>query len=453
MPPFRGYPIVLTADRTLMAGYDLLFDGMLAASQTTTTPVPLLGPVLMPRARGGNGRAPFAPLGLRRVEAALLAGGFSPDEVAVVGEEGLRRAIGPDTRVIAVSSGEPAGHGMNTSTMTGVVGGRIWPQAMFARLMRTLRRAAAAAPEAKVILGGPGAWQVAGDPAARRALGIHYVVTGYAEGNAAAIFRALHLGVPLPEVLTGEGVPAGAIPCIRGASTMGVVEISRGCGLGCSFCTIARVPMVHLPAETIAADAETNVAAGRASIAALSEDFFRYGADGLKANPPALLALLERLRRVPGLRLIQIDHTNVVSVAQFGDGELAAVHRLLVGDNRHDYLWVPAARQRRRREDGPRRRRLGRVVRHAPAPALPRRLLPHGQPAPGPPRRNRAGYPAHAELGALPPERAHIGLSCSLRSHRRCIPGEGAGPDARPLGTDPHLLPAELPVAAPDVLG
>ena len=43
---------------------------------------------------------------------------------------------------------------------------------------------------------------------------------------------------------------------------------------------------------------------------------------------------------MPGLRLIQIDHTNVVSVAQFGDGELAAVHRLLVGDNRHDYLWV-----------------------------------------------------------------------------------------------------------------
>ena len=66
----------------------------------------------------------------------------------------------------------------------------------------------------------------------------------------------------VPEVVPGGWHPAVPIPPIRGASTMGVVEISRGCGLGCSFCTIARVPMVHLPPETMLADVRTNVAAG-----------------------------------------------------------------------------------------------------------------------------------------------------------------------------------------------
>ena len=37
----QGYPIVLTADRTLLSNYELLFDGMLAASQTTKAKGPV----------------------------------------------------------------------------------------------------------------------------------------------------------------------------------------------------------------------------------------------------------------------------------------------------------------------------------------------------------------------------------------------------------------------------
>jgi len=39
----------------------------------------------------------------------------------------------------------------------------------------------------------------------------------------------------LSGVLPGNWNSAVPIPPIRGASTMGVVEISRGCGLGCFF--------------------------------------------------------------------------------------------------------------------------------------------------------------------------------------------------------------------------
>ncbi len=332
-----GYPIVLTADRVLMARHQLLFDGMLAASLTTTTPPALLSTLLMPRATAGS----VAPLGLRRIEAALLDGGFRRDEIAVVDETGLAAAIGPATRVIGLCAGDPQGRGMNTTTMTAIAGGRSYPHALFSDLLaQVVRRRASAAPAARIVLGGPGAWQAATPTATGETAAIDHIVCGYAEGNVAALLRALCAGETLPRLLTGEGVPAERIPRILGASTMGVVEISRGCGLGCRFCTLAQEPMRHLPLETILADAATNIAAGQTSIAAMSEDFFRYGADGVKVQPARVIELLERLRALPGLRLIQLDHINLMSLARFSDDELTRVHALLTAGQRHQHLWV-----------------------------------------------------------------------------------------------------------------
>ena len=337
----KGYPIVLTADRTLIADYRILFDGMIVAGLTTATPRLLMEKMLMPRAKEINGRAQVAPLGLRRIEAALRLGGFSAGEVAVVTPESVGAAIGPATRLVGICSGEPAGQGMNTSTMVAIAGGQIYPEAMFHRLIGDVRRAIdAAGSTAKVMLGGPGAWQVATDADARRQLGIDYVVTGYAEGNIAQVVRSLLQGEALPAVIHGEGTHAQAIPPILAASTMGVVEISRGCGLGCGFCTIGTVPMQHLPEETILADVRTNIAGGMTSIAALSEDFFRYGGRGAVVNLAAVTSLLARLRALPGLRLIQLDHANVTSIAQYSDEELCKVRALIVGDNRHNFPWV-----------------------------------------------------------------------------------------------------------------
>ena len=299
----------------------------------------------MPQNGRSEERARVAPLGLRRIEAALLAGGFTRNEVAVVTEDQLVRAVGAATRVIGVSSGEPAGLGMNSSTMAAVAGGRIYPEAMFRRLMEKIR-CINRDRRVKIVLGGPGAWQVAADPSTREKLGIDHVITGYAEKDAAATFRSLVRGEPVPDVVPGGWHSTVPIPPICGASTMGVVEISRGCGLGCSFCTIARVPMVHLPPETILADVQTQVAAGLTHIAVLSEDFFRYGGDGMNVYPQVLLSLLQGIRQISQVGLIQIDHANLVSVAQYDDRQLATLHDLLVGGElregagRPRYLWV-----------------------------------------------------------------------------------------------------------------
>lgn len=334
-----GFPIVLTADRTLTAQYQLLFDGMLAASTTTTTPRFIAERLLMPRAASVDGRAARAPLGLRRIEAALVRSGFAPGDIAVVEEGDLGSAIGPGTRVVGISAGEPMGRGMNSSTMTAIAGGRIVPHACFERLLRRARGLLAArAPGARIVLGGPGAWQIAsGD---LDSLGIDHVVTGYAETNVPHIFRALIAGRAQPRLIAGEGPDGNGIPPIRAASTMGAVEISRGCGLGCHYCTIAREPMLHVPPETIIEDVRSNIAGGQVNLSLLSEDVFRYGGKNARANPAALAALVRSIRAEPGVRLLQIDHANLSSVAQFSDDELGSIRRGLTGGPRHDYLWV-----------------------------------------------------------------------------------------------------------------
>jgi len=346
-----GFPIVLTADRVLMAGYAVLLDGMVAAAQTTRIPGVVMRRLVAPPMPRRDGRAVRAPLGLRRVEAALIRDGFDPADVAVVRPEDLHRAIGPATRLVGVSSGDPLGLGMNDATVEGIAGGEVYTGRWFRRLMTRLRRLRQTHPFT-LLVGGPGAWQLVQHPDARRDLGIDIVFTGYAERDIADLARRVldrkngadplrQRGLPPScETVAGRWVEPAAIPPIRAPSSMGAVEITRGCGRGCRFCTLAEAPEEHLPVEAVVADVETNVRGGVASACLLSEDFFRYGGTGATVNPDALINLVRAVRRVDGLRLIQIDHASIAAVSQFEPAALRAVHDALTAGVRDEDVWV-----------------------------------------------------------------------------------------------------------------
>ncbi|NLW51449.1 MAG: hypothetical protein GXY85_11510 [Candidatus Brocadiaceae bacterium] len=336
-----GVPVVLTADRSLMADYAMLFDAMVAGSQTSRIPYWVTRLLFAPSGRTRAGRADRAPLGLRRIESALLRDGWGEEAVAVVTPAALERSLGPETRVIGLSCGDPLGRGMNSTTMTAFTGGVSEPSRSFRAFMRRLARLRRRAPRAKVVAGGPGAWQLAADAGAREAAGVDHVVLGYCEGNVAELFRRVAGGERPAAVLDGRGVAAADIPPIRRPALLGAAEVSRGCGMGCGFCALGRAPMEHLPADTVLSDLETNLAGGARSLSLSTEDLFRYGARGMSVRPEALLGLLQAVRRVAGDVLVQADHANVASVSQLSDGELAEVFRLLVGKGRPDsFVWL-----------------------------------------------------------------------------------------------------------------
>ena len=333
--------VVLVADRTLSADYRVLFEGIFATMQTTSTPAWLMRSLVAPAVRtDASGRANAAPIGLRRVEAALLGRGrLSPGDVVVATPESLGRFLGPWTKIVAVSSSDPLGGGMSNTTTGHFAGGQLYTRLWTDRMMQSIG-AAKDRFKFAVVAGGAGAWQYARNPQAAAGHGIDTVFEGYFERLGPGLFADMLAGRAAPPHVVESQTAIDDLAPIRSRSILGAVEFSRGCGKGCRFCYAADLRMEHVPADTILADVQTNLAAGQASVASASEDFFRYGATGSSVNFAALHGLLTRLRELPGLSFMQIDHGNISSIMQLSLKELTEIRRLLAWNSRTDYCWV-----------------------------------------------------------------------------------------------------------------
>ena len=262
-----------------------------------------------------DGSSMLAPYGLRKVEAALLNHGYSPDDMITVQPENLKYAVGPDTKVVLISSMDPLGKGYVSFTYSTFVGWGEIPCTLY-YFNKLIRTKALKKYKPKIIVGGAGSWQIGKN--ARKALGIDSIVIGEGDLVIGGLVDKVMRGEPIPdEVSSKKGPEVTQIPKICNPSIHGVVEISRGCGRGCQFCTPTMRKKRDVPIEQVLKEVDVNVKEGTGLITLATEDLFLYKCDmngKFIPNGLAVCDLIKKITERPNIKGVQPAHVSLAPV-------------------------------------------------------------------------------------------------------------------------------------------
>jgi len=312
----KGVKIVLTASATEMSDFaNNQFVAFVGGFAKGPVPLWLCRKTLYPPvAQNGDGRAKYAPYGLRKIEALLLESEFNESEVAVAHPSNLDNFVGPRTKAIGISSMDPTGMAYVSKTYSSLVGGGEPLNAIeFRKLMTQLNLKKHGA---KIIVGGFGSWQLERKKVSD-AYGVDCVVIGEGEKIATEIFRKAVNGEPLPRVVRIEkNQESEEVPLIRHSAIHGCVEISRGCGRNCQFCTPTMQKKRDIPLENVLKEVETTVREGSSGITLVTEDVFLYGVKDKRfvPNREAVVQLVKTVAKHPGVESIQPSHSSLAPV-------------------------------------------------------------------------------------------------------------------------------------------
>ena len=300
--------VVITCDWTMMSNHH----GKEFLGFGTTTPAYLLPEAVYQRLFfptmpvDANGYPNQAPYGMRKIEAALLDGGF---DARIVHPSYLDRYMPGQAKLMLISGHDYFGLNPPSSTFGGVMKKDPLNCVNFKRLLTLPHVLEARRRGMKLIAGGPCAWQLA--PPARLKVpwvgefvesigGIDSVVEGEADVFVRDIVRmALNDEFLPPHVILGakEAPKVEQISTIRHASVNGLIEIGRGCCRGCSFCSVTTRPTRWYPLEKIEEELKINAAAGVTKGLLHSDDVYFYGSPNIMPREEKLLPLLKLAKK------------------------------------------------------------------------------------------------------------------------------------------------------------
>jgi radical SAM superfamily enzyme YgiQ (UPF0313 family) len=356
------YPkVVLSADRTLMSPYRGIslasFFGCAPALDVNrnhnTFWYHVLGQQVTPKVlfdficnpiEQTNGRANYAPYGLRKVEAALVRDGYSRDQVVVAHPDHIEKFIGPETEVVGTYEMDPLGMGPVTMTFTygrkQMSYDEFYSRDLHQRIVAAKRRNGS---KAKILAGASGTWQYNYDPAKIEEYDLYGIVEGdlggigpEIDGTGGRFFDALINGemetanpfkktefkVEIKEFARNgrkyhgrfihcwDQPSVDEIPNILNPSMHGQVEVMRGCGRGCKFCDVTLRPLRYYPVEKVQQEIEINMKYGGLKNAWVhSDDIFVYGLNprttkNMQPNREAIEELFK------GIMATGVEHTN-----------------------------------------------------------------------------------------------------------------------------------------------
>jgi radical SAM superfamily enzyme YgiQ (UPF0313 family) len=337
-----GVPIVLTASAVEMSDFNLdPFIAFEAGLPLGFLPKSFLRKHVSPPIKNNiDGTAGFAPYGLRKVET-LLAREFGAANVVTVHPSRLAEFVGPRTRVIGISTMDPTGHGFVSRTLSGIMGLR-GTSATAMEFETLIASVTSVKGSARVVVGGAGAWQLLQDGSVRRN-GIDTVVTGQSEKSVVEVFREALDGNPLDKVVEMVQPDMGDIPTITAPSIYGTVEVTRGCGRGCHFCSPTMSRLISFPQEHILREVKLNASSGSRMIVLQTDDLFLYQTKpGFHHNRTAIIDLVNKVAETDGVEFIQIAHASLPPVA-LDPGMIRDIAPALVEKSIWDYRGTRCA--------------------------------------------------------------------------------------------------------------
>ena len=309
----EGVPIVLTSPPNEISDYNLdPFVAFLSSFPNNLILSTVVKKKFFNPEYNEDGTALFAPYGLRKVESLLLQE-FDEEDVKVVHPDNLDKFIGPKTKVVGISTMDPIGLAYATTTYTSILGlsGESINNAEFKRLVT---HPAIQKYKPKIIVGGGGSWQIE-EAKKFNEYNIDTLVLGEGENCIVDVFSKALCGDKLPKIIRSKRPSPESVPLIKHAATYGVVEITRGCGRGCQFCSPTMRYKTSFPLDKIMKEVKVNIEAGSKMIFLATEDIFLYKSEGkFIPNKEAVVKLVKCIADYPKVEYIQPAHASLAPV-------------------------------------------------------------------------------------------------------------------------------------------
>lgn len=311
--------IVLTASSTEASEWNhSIWQQMLSATVPNKFKNTFFNKVSFENESWPDGRAKYVPNGLRMVETLLLRD-YPEEDVVTTYIENLERFVGPDTKVLAIHAHNPLGISYATDVYAKIFGENLMPLNAH-EFIKIVTHPVIEKYRPKIVVGGPGAWQL--EKAGRLdEFKIDYLIDGEIERVFSDIFkRIMNNDLSLPRIIKipkEMQATVEEIPVVRHRSTFGVVEITRGCGRGCQFCSPATKVGRSFPLEHILESTRVNAREGATEVMVASEDMFLYEQlPNFESNVPALEEMFRGIISVPGIQTIQTSHITMAPVVK-----------------------------------------------------------------------------------------------------------------------------------------
>ena len=261
-----------------------------------------------------DGSALYMPAGVRLLEKSLLRE-FRPQDVVACYPQDLEKFIGPNTRVVAISTHNPLGVTFAAGVYASIFGSSRSPiNSHYAKELFYKIKASPRRDNFKVIVGGSGGWQISQTDSYGE-LSVDCVVEGRSESSdTLSLFHQAIRGEALPrQVDVAHPRSRDEILTPDARTTFGVVEMTTGCGRRCQFCLPDLNPALDVPQQNIMTAVQANVRDGNNQISLATEDMFIWGQIRTESpfffpNREALLDLYGEIVNTPGVEHHVLSH-------------------------------------------------------------------------------------------------------------------------------------------------